>query len=185
MMIEHMIPFMPMSTVTILDDVISLGYQNLIENLFNSDSYNWNHISGLTFDDDNNTGFVSKIFHSDEKIKKPETDLLLPLLCEGVNKYTEGWQYKNLFRIMARMTLKNQNSSTHLPHVDYEIPHFTMLYYVNDSDSGTNIHDEGKIIRSIEQKKGRVVIMTGNILHSSTTPKVTSNRKVLNFNFLM
>ena len=118
-MTKFMIPFMPMSTVTILDDVISIGYQNLIENLFNSDSYNWNHISGLTFDDDNNTGFVSKIFHSDEKIKKPETDLLLPLLCEGVNKYKE-------FRPCFKMYLMDHVKSriVRVPMTDWEIAVF-------------------------------------------------------------
>ena len=47
------------------------------------------------------------------------------------------------------MNLRGQNKSKHLPHVDLEYPHYTMVYYVNDSDLGTNIHDGDKIIQNI------------------------------------
>ena len=44
--------------VKVIDDVVSKGYQNLIENTISSDNFDWNYITGLTFDDDSYTGFV-------------------------------------------------------------------------------------------------------------------------------
>ena len=48
--------------VKVIDDVVSKGYQNLIENTISSDNFDWNYITGLTFDDDSYTGFVKRIF---------------------------------------------------------------------------------------------------------------------------
>ena len=83
------------------------------------------------------------------------------------------------------MNLRGQNKSKHLPHVDLEYPHYTMVYYVNDSDLGTNIHDGDKIIQNIEHKKGRAIIMSGDVHHSSSTPKKHERIIILNFNFMI
>tara|TARA_B100000941_G_C28475930_1_gene539168 strand:- start:692 stop:1213 length:522 start_codon:yes stop_codon:yes gene_type:complete len=171
--------------VKVIDDVVSKGYQNLIENTICSDNFDWNYITGLTFDDDSNTGFVNKIFSSEHQFRTPYADLLIPLLYEAIDKYEKGLVVKDLYRIIARMNLKGQNKSKHIPHIDVEFPHYTMVYYVNDSDLGTNIHEGDKIIQNVEHKKGRAVIMSGDVLHSSSTPKKSLNRVVLNFNFMI
>ena len=120
--------------VKVIDDVVSKGYQNLIENTISSDNFDWNYITGLTFDDDSYTGFVKRIFFKDYEFRTPDTDLLLPLLYEAIDKYEKGLEIKELYRIIARMNLRGQNKSKHLPHVDLEYPHYTMVYYVNDRD---------------------------------------------------
>ena len=171
--------------VKVIDDVVSKGYQNLIENTISSDNIDWNYITGLTFDDDSYTGFVKRIFFKDYEFRTPDTDLLLPLLYEAIDKYEKGLEIKELYRIIARMNLRGQNKSKHLPHVDLEYPHYTMVYYVNDSDLGTNIHDGDKIIQNIEHKKGRAIIMSGDVHHSSSTPKKHERRIILNFNFMI
>ena len=69
-------------------------------------------------------------------------------------------------------------------HVDMDIPHLTILYYVNDSDGdtfffGKDINDG--ISRRITPKKNRAIIFDGLIYHAGSLP--TANKRViLNFN---
>ena len=84
------------------------------------------------------------------------------------------------------MFVKNQTSALHnVPHIDHQYKHYTMLYYVNDSDGPTRFFSNEKIIKEVEPKKGRVVIFPGHIKHSSASPIRTSRRMILNFNFLL
>ena len=85
------------------------------------------------------------------------------------------------------MFVQNQTNKPHQAHVDRDDFHYTMLYYVNDSDGSTNIFDyKGeKVVQKIEPKKGRAVIMNGDTYHASSSPKNHSNRIVLNYNFLV
>ena len=72
-------------------------------------------------------------------------------------------------------------------HVDMDIPHLTILYYVNDSDGdtfffGKDINDG--ISRRITPKKNRAIIFDGLIYHAGSLP--TANKRViLNFNLLI
>ena len=124
--------------VKVIDDVVSKGYQNLIENTLSSDNFDWNYITGLTFDDDSYTGFVKRIFFKDYEFRTPDTDLLLPLLYEAIDKYEKGLEIKELYRIIARMNLRGQNKSKHL----------VLLYplYLNQYKTKKHLQKKGKVI---------------------------------------
>ena len=181
-----------MDSLVIIDDVISKGYQNLIESTLNFHEFPWNFCDNITDASKMGgveviTGFGSNIFHSDLNVKTEYADLLTPLLYEGVDKWEKGQEIKKLFRIRAGMFVQNQTDKLHQAHVDSPDLHYTMLYYVNDSDGPTNIFDyKGeKVIQEIEPKKGRAVIMTGDTYHSSSCPRNHINRIVVNYNFLV
>ena len=181
-----------MDSLVIIDDVISKGYQNLIESTFNFHEFPWNFCDNITDASKMGgieviTGFASNIFHSDLNVKTEYADLLTPLLCEVVDKCEKGQEIKKLFRIRAGMFVKNQTNKPHQAHVDRDDFHYTMLYYVNDSDGPTNIFDyKGEnVIQEIEPKKGRAVIFTGDTYHSSSCPRNHPNRIVVNYNFLV
>ena len=177
--------------VKVIDDVVSKGYQNLIENTLSSDNFDWNYITGLTFDDDSYTGFVKRIFFKDYEFRTPDTDLLLPLLYEAIDKYEKGLEIKELYRIIARMNLRGQNKSKHLPHVDLEYPHYTMVYYVNDSDGYTYIFDKmfdqsnpdqtkfGEY-KTVKPVKGRAVFFNGLYYHAGSSPIKDQSRTIIN-----
>ena len=181
-----------MDSLVIIDDVISKGYQNLIESTLNFHEFPWNFCDNITDASKMGgveviTGFGSNIFHSDLNVKTEYADLLTPLLYEAVDKCEKGQEIKKLFRIRAGMFVQNQTDKPHQAHVDSPDLHYTMLYYVNDSDGPTNIFDyKGEnVIQEIEPKKGRAVIMTGDTYHSSSCPRNHINRIVVNYNFLV
>lgn len=67
------------------------------------------------------------------------------------------------------------------PHVDYPGKHTVVIYYVNDADGPTVFfNDDGKIFKSVEPKKGRVVMFDGTIKHGGGIPK-KGPRCIVNF----
>lgn len=92
------------------------------------------------------------------------------------------------FRVKANLQYKNKNSLEYCtPHIDSEIPHLVMLYYVNDSDAHTYIFQNTKaekpwkLKRKIQTKAGRIVIFNGKHFHAGETPKKSSYRIIINF----
>ena len=182
-----------MDSIIVIDDVISRGYQSFIEKM--SKDFPWYFLDQVTDSDygsnDTATGFSYEILLRRQKEeqynKTPYADALVPLLCEAINKVDTNQDILEIYRIRAGMFVKDQNGELHKPHIDRRDFHYTMLYYVNDSDGPTRFYDhkEGKVIKMVDPKKGRAVIMTGDTYHASSSPKNHSNRIVLNYNFLV
>ena len=173
----------------IIDDAISKGYQNKVQEILNSYDFPWHFMLNVTSAEkpDGRTGFSNIIFSEDNKIQTKYMDILSPILYEAVGKFDNDQDIKKIFRIKAGMFVKNQTEEPHLVHVDRPYFHYTMLYYVNDSDGSTQLYDGegGKVVKEIEPKKGRAVILDGNIYHASSCPKNHANRIVINYNFLI
>jgi len=175
----------------ILDNFISKGYQQEILESFERTS--WYFTESVTFSEgDQNSGFYQMIYglsgdpEEDSVIDRELYNLLLPMLEQAFKKFEINPE--QLYRIKAGLFVKHQASSFellhHEPHVDDYSPHFTMLYYVMDSDGPTYIFDDNKnIIDKIEPKIGRAVLMSGDTYHASSPPRKSSKRIVLNVNF--
>jgi hypothetical protein len=75
------------------------------------------------------------------------------------------------------------------PHLDFFIPHYTGLYYINNSDGDTIIYNEKTKSNSyteatrVSPKKGKISIFDGECYHSSGTPRKSSHRLVATINF--
>ena len=86
--------------------------------------------------------------------------------------------------IVARVfiTVPHQTElKNYAPHVDLPGKHTVVIYYVNDADGPTVFFNKaGNIIKSVEPKKGRVVIFDGEILHGGGIPK-NGPRCLVNF----
>ena len=90
----------------------------------------------------------------------------------------------------------------HNAHVDFYLPHYNALYYVNDTDGDTFIfnetYDQVSLERSIEYtrerkftvarqispKKGRMIGFDGKQYHASMHPKQSSHRIAIAFSFI-
>ena len=182
------------SSIKVIDNFVSSLYQDYIEEMFAGNEYKWGYLGGITYGapdgqpfdgEDDNSGFTSSIFNSQDHVRQRETDFLLPLLYEGISKYDKGAKLKELYRIRAVMWIKNQNKGPHHPHCDLDFEHHTMVYYIHDTDSPTRMYRDGKVFKDVQPKKGRAVIFPGNTQHSSASPIKTSRRMIVNFNFLL
>jgi hypothetical protein len=89
---------------------------------------------------------------------------------------------------MARIYIQppSIHSTKHYePHVDSDIPHIVVLYYVNDADGDTYFFDDdGNTIKTVSPKKGRVAVFDGSIMHGGGVPK-KGKRSVVNLNVVI
>jgi hypothetical protein len=128
----------------------------------------------------------------------PYYDMLLPIsfaMSELIGK-----PIKKILRIRLGLilptnwvepnpTIKYQQAGED-PHVDFFMPHYTGLYYINDSDGDTVVYNETKEsdsytkIQQVSPEKGKIFIFDGKHYHSSGTPKHSSHRLVATFNFI-
>ena len=178
--------------ITILDNIISTGYQNYIQNLFCDKKFPWYFTPEISRpgEDDPNSGFSHTIYkncngQADER--SPYFDSVLPILFEGLHEYNRCSELKELYRIRAGLFVRNQNNTEiHEKHIDLpEMKHYVMIYYIKDSDGPTCLYNGDEIIEKIEPQKGRCVLFPGETYHASTCPKLNSDRMVLNYNFLL
>ena len=118
-------------------------------------------------------------------------DLGINILHTFAKKY--GIEVKETLRIKTNILNKtDKQNHIHPPHVDMTIPHMVLLYYVNDSDGDTIIFNEKycyeeiptlTVDKVITPKAGSAIIFDGLTYHSSSSPKNTKERIVLNINW--
>lgn len=169
----------------VIDNVISSGYQQYVENIF-STNFSWYFTPRVSDDvsEDPNTGFSHLVFEDKTTFSK-HYDTLIPIFFEALDKKERGLKPEKLIRIRAGMFVQNQTKHPHLPHIDFPYKHTTMLYYVNDSDGPTKLYnfDKTKVVKEVHPKRGRVLIFDGLTYHASSSPKDHPSRIVINYNF--
>jgi hypothetical protein len=85
--------------------------------------------------------------------------------------------YDLIVRAKANFLPQVQNNSFNNPHKDI---------VRNDADGDTFIFNQEKeIIKRVTPKAGRVLIMSGDLIHTSSHPNKTKYRMILNINFLV
>ena len=105
-----------------------------------------------------------------------------------------GIEIKEILRIKANILNKtDKKNHIHPPHVDMTTPHMVLLYYVNDSDGDTVIFDQKHssgyvptltVNMKVSPKAGAAILFDGLKYHSSSSPKNTKERIVLNINWI-
>lgn len=110
-----------------------------------------------------------------------------------------GKELDKVLRVRAGMLMPTNLADNSIPcndvnpgddaHIDFRIPHYTGLYYANNSDGDTVVFNETRpsdtyteMTRSTPQR-GKIFIFNGEHYHKSSRPVVTSGRAVITFNF--
>jgi len=98
-----------------------------------------------------------------------------------------------LLRVKANLLVRSARPSgarPFAPHVDMPVPHWVLIYYVNDSDGDTVILDKtypdrenASVLHSISPKKGRAILFDGRHYHCGTCPSEHDTRIVFNYDF--
>ena len=174
-----------MKKFEVLDDVISVGYQDWIKDYMTSPVFPWFYMNNVTRDADNSNGGFSHLMYGPPNNANSSIESIMPVLFGVLGDK----QPNELLRIRAAMFVKNQSgidTTHHTPHrdrpKDYR-PYKVMIYYVLDSDGTTGIFEGDELIGEVEPKKGRVLLMDGDVLHASQCPKKHNQRIVINYNY--
>jgi hypothetical protein len=129
-----------------------------------------------------------------------DNSVLASLCRQVVNSMLHSFNQELLFlsRVRIGLITRTETRLVHNPHVDfYDVPHKTVLLYLNDSDGDTifynKFHSSEKefplkctnddIEMKVSPKSNRAVSFNGWQYHSSSTPILNNYRIVMNVNY--
>ena len=196
--------------IYVFDDIIEKPYQELIkETLMGGDKppaaddpeecFPWYYISDITDSEHESTfqgrfGFTHQYATPEEGICSQFHNLFLGLIQNSCKKL----KIKEIDVLNGRSFLQTPTNipkdDVDSPHVDLIVPHFVMLYYVNDSDGDTLIYNEKTkfaacypdeemkftLKKQVSPKQGRVVLFDG--IHWHTAQQSNHNiRCIVNY----
>lgn len=101
-----------------------------------------------------------------------------------------------IFRI--RMSMKTPKrgftkDNYNIPHTDYDFPHKSFIYYINESDGDTFIFNEygyAKVFEThtvkerVSPKPNRALIIDGAQFHTASNPQECDTRVIININYI-
>jgi hypothetical protein len=185
---------MTLDKIFIFDDIIDKQSQKNIQDIiFNK--IKWKFISDVTKPDNKQQrpGFIYNFITDKQNVYEWHTEMttIVNAACDKINFKREDCLQGRSF---LQLPLNLKDRSIDAPHVDADIDHMVILYYVNDSDGDTVIYenlfegydnvphfDDLKVKQRVTPKAGRVVIFNGKHWHTSCQPE-HNVRSVVNYN---
>jgi hypothetical protein len=174
--------------IKIIDDCISVNYQNFLLQELQATNLVWSFTSDVTTyskDIKNiNPGF-SNTPYQNNAISSTAYWFLYPTLLEACNKI--NYKVEKLLRIRIGIYVNRYIDKPNMPHVDDSNPHLVGLYYPDDYDGDTVFYTDSTgqtELTRVTPKKGRMVLFDGSIYHASSNPVKSNHRMTVNFNFL-
>jgi hypothetical protein len=146
------------------------------------------------------SGFSHLALHATQPVASGLGPSLVPLLfvfCDRAKLPLD-----TILRIRVGLfTCSARRARHHNPHVDFREPHYTAVYYANDSDGDTVVFNETTdkvdqrdaaryaaenrftVARRISPKKGKMACFDGKHYHASMHPSAHATRIVITYNF--
>lgn len=112
------------------------------------------------------------------------------LIEKLLNCFYKKTNFKKTDIFRAKVNLQTQHNDNKkncicMPHIDTEIPHYVLIYYVISSDGDTLIFNKNlDVSHRITPIKGNFLLFDGSLLHTGTNPIKTDKRIVLNIDLL-
>ena len=190
----------------IFNDFLSENHVEDIENVLMSVDVPWyNMVYGTVgsnnldeyYEQDNNiidNPQFTHLFYNDGEIRSEHYSYLVLPMIRVVESIKRKKLLNNIIRAKANLLYKNE----HYPENAYNKPHTdnsdfeteTLLYYVNNSEGDTFIFNEKKPVNNVltlnqrvSPEKGKMLFFDSSYYHSSTPPRNTDIRLVLNIAF--
>lgn len=193
-----------MSDIMIVDDFLTPEDQEMVKGVLFGEQFPWFFRQDITYGadapEDKRAPAVSHVFRDSCQTLSPFFNQFAPIAHLGASRF--GYAYKDILKLRSFMqfplnpaTLPNKVDSLH---VDTNLKHLVVLYYVCDSDGDTIIVDHEYVAGEIElglnasdyptlqkvtPKQGRAVLFDGKYYHTAEQP-TTGMRCVLNFNVI-
>ena len=174
-----------MSDILVYDDVINPDSMERINNLFFNTDFPWffaEKTAGNQFNFEDTFEHFQFVhwFLNEHQVRSPYINFFeniledLPIRLDNITRAKANF----LPQVMHGKDEFNN------PHIDSYEKHKICIVYLNDADGDTFIfNNDKKIIKRVSPKKGRVLIMDGNLIHTSSHPVESKYRVILNINF--
>lgn len=182
----------------VIDDFLSPTYHKEILGNLLSPNFAWHYQSNITNIDEvddtdvNQHGFTHWFLQPQTGMEDTSiAHLIRPLLLQIQD--TVG--AKKIIRARADMTMLANKKYVHTPHVDFDFPNISAVYYVNSSDGNTIIYKETTdnpnasilekltVVEEVEPVANRLLLFDGFTLHTGSSPIKNKNRILINSNY--
>lgn len=163
-----------------------------IEEIVTSQTFPWYLLKETTFADEQATPYAgvydnnsfSHVLVMNYEVVSHQYDLFESALRLIAHRAKQP--FTDIYRVRLGCLLPD-NLPHHCPHVDFEEPHTTALYYVNKSDGDTFFFpDEDKYVNKVNihipPERGKMIVFDGLRRHASSSPS-KGYRIALNINF--
>ena len=172
----------------ILDNVLSSAEVLDIERVMRTPYFPWYiqeyTASGTCVDPRfKDTPFISHSF-----ISRGSHSSYAPLANKVVSTLEQVVEEKyKIDRAIGAATFKSSDKFITPPHIDMDIDHKVLIYYVNDNDGQTIFYKPEtnfEELMRVDVKAGRFVLFDGRLYHSAVTCTNSNYRIIINFNLL-
>ena len=164
--------------IEVIDDFLTPSYHKEILDFVSSGKMQWFYtpnITTLTGPELGLHGFSSHLYDVDRDTpNNPLVSLILPCLFQ-IQDHLDS---PRILRARLDMTLYHPYCIPHQEHTDMDIPHYSAVYYLNNSDGNTIIGDT-----KVAPRANRVVVFDGDIVHNGHSPCEHHNRIIINSNY--
>lgn len=174
--------------IIVIDDVLPATYADEIEATLYSPTFPWYYADDITYGQ--NAGELEKtfgffhLFYSNGQMHSNMSSFFEPIYHIALDKANVKLSNPSVLQARSFLQVPLVKPRTHNnKHVDVNVPHVVVLYYVNDSEGDTHLFSGLETIKIVTPKKNRVVIFDGSIYHSSGSPSA-NKRCVINFNIV-
>ena len=157
-----------------------------MRNTLLSPKFPWYYLPETTpLDGKQDFGTLTHIFdHIDVSTKKSEyIGTALTLL--DLFSVSTGYKIDKIIRSRSNLVIGYPGLQDRMSdkHIDYDIPHHVILYYVCGNANTVFFNKDESIMQEVESKPGRFVIFDGSLMHAIRIPDAT--RVVFNFNVIL
>jgi len=186
----------------IIDDLLPASFVNELEYTLTNVGFDWHYNPAVSYSNQELTdsfikndpniletrGLIHR-FYFDKTKSSQYCDFVRPILY-FIEKIVPVNSLERIRGVLAPRDI--YPGKYNAPHIDLNIPHKTLIYYVTDSDGGTILFNEKyngtydpskkTIAQEIQAKRGRVVIFDGLQYHTGRIP-VEQDKVLININF--
>lgn len=189
--------------VNIFDDILEINEQSILLDYVNNNT-NWVDVPNITGDYANKSkgySFPAKVIPSNIVDNSNIIDIVNKIQINVCKKINQTFVKNYRWKINWTKPLDMAYNPLDLIHIDSDVQHLVIIYYINDSTGDTYIYDNKfgnnaehnvlnqnninsdniELKNQINPKMGRVIVFDGNQLHYGDYPKYNS-RFVLNIN---
>jgi hypothetical protein len=189
----------------IFDDIISKSDQIKLEEYVKLPNLKWNYQDNIT-GEYGGTDFLklpANVLTSIDIMDTNILNIINSIKLNLLNKLNMEFEKDYRYKINWTTPINKNYDFKNLIHVDMDVAHIAIVYYINDTDGNTSFLNNKKgnsaeshqsnfkgidvdafeIINKIPPKKGRAIIFDGNIYHYGEYPTIT-DRFIINFDLV-